>query len=794
MDDFVNRTNEYSYISKFIAQSRDDKNAVFILRAKQGVGKSSLMKEILKGAPPHIITLKTRYTSGTDSPSHPNEYLMNILSELSSVEEKHQIKSFKQFRREKILKQEFNRSNFIGIVQMIPFLGKFLSNHIASWFKLEEKFRVDFTVHPNTAEIYDYLKYIFDIKHVWLNIEDLQKIDQSSLKAIQRLMSETTGCCFFFEFTINDSNLSNYVDLVTQIEEAVETILEYELEKLCFKDIEKILKLKQREYEVLSLKRLYSNHSGNVKQILFYSITKAGSADAIKEKLIELSNDEKLLLSIVANYKEPIPRETILKIGQFLPDNLMSINLKTIQELTQSLDRELIELSHNIIRISHNSISTSILDLDEFAIANKFAFNAICQYLIKEIDNYQSIGQARGELFNLLRLFNMYDRRRLYDYINEIESVSQAYYYPDAAEVYLDSVTKELQPLLDENVQAQNIFKRIINAYYTIGSFEKAMELLEKTCQEETTYYRIYFPLILYRQGRYHDAVDYLSICMAKADSDQRVNLVFDILDLILSLTLNRKKNTSYLFDKLLNKTTYTKFFEYGFFLRLCEECNREDTEALVQKGIKHFQRFNNPIEAAKTKISLSAIVALKGRLKDGLLLLEEAEDVLKERLIESYNIKLNRSSIMMLMGSFTSDVERLLCDAEVLALQEFDLLMIRNNILAYYLESKEIEKAGTYAKRIESDIRNFPRASIKIATYYHLSKYYQVKGQPDYADLNHGKAIDCIDRLDSLRQVYWKKRLGLGQEEVGFHAILLKSTYHLNFSTFWWFSISEDF
>lgn len=182
---FVNRISETEYITKLIEQ----KNRVNIIFSNEGFGKTILIEHLLKQ-----IDKNMYININTDDllSNNPCDFYF-IKKIISAINEQLSFNSSIRSKSKKIW--DNNKSNLSLSLNLGP---------IGIGFSVPQDYKIYIDdLIKNTREIN---------KNIYIHIENIQKIDYTSLYYIMRIINETDNIFFFLE-------CSNNIDFCNKIQE-----------------------------------------------------------------------------------------------------------------------------------------------------------------------------------------------------------------------------------------------------------------------------------------------------------------------------------------------------------------------------------------------------------------------------------------------------------------------------------------------------------------------------------------------------------------------------------------------
>lgn len=788
---FINRVLDFEKVQFSIKGHQTTRNSVIIIYAEKGVGKSDFVKQILDNHCIDSIPVKIKHTTGNSKV--PDGYLIRKLDEyLENICDSYNFDS--KVKRVKL--KNIDKENGRVILKVGGLLSWFVSIATDFWDSYRNK--QDSMLHSSdfhyitTAK--EHIIDVFNKRNFWVDIEDTHLLDLTSIEFLSTLMSETSKNVFFIEITSTDSEnmVSDWCDHF--IKEGFKPKL-IELEGLSEDDILKVASSVNSECDLEKISLKYTEYNGNLKKVRIDAMKNDIKIDTegIKSALSDLEDNSLLYLSIIANYKDQLAKHTLFEIIEVSNEHtgFKYSEYRIIQTLNE-VSTEILCQNNGLLYICHNSISDTLLDDPEFNTMNLMAYNILSKYYLKDLELFKRGSSNYCKILEkLLNLYAKYEVERLIGQIDNIKMLALAQINTKSAESFLDSLSSSI----DNQDISETINFALIDAYYSIGKYNKA-DILIPANFLPNRYYLFMKAFILYRQGNYEECYQLINETIYDFPLGSRDRLIASVIKLIQLIVLNKNTEKERLFIELIKNTDYSNYPEFGYVLRLTEESDSLDSKLHIEQSIMHFEHHSKHDESARSQIVLGVLLSLQGQIEEGKSHLVKAKYALQYNRIESYNILNNLAVISMLQNNDNPSTLDDFLLAETLTQNEYDLFLIRNNILAYSIKNVNIELSNKYYEVLSRNIEKFSKNSVKCDIFYNCAKYHEMLGQLNQSKQYIDKLNAIVHTLDKLRQDYWETRLCSSNsgEHLTLYKALLNQDCHLSFSTNWWFSISRSY
>lgn len=710
--EFVDREIETNNILKIINECK--LNTAIITTSRTGIGKSVLSKKIMKNISDDFICfcIDTK-PSNNNVNSFEGEYirlLFNSLYEFYNPTDKKDMNfpkmSFKYFinhhckksTKKDIRNQQLNEiiascTNKIGLVFVI--ICFFIKRMFGLDYYDFKKYTTD-----NTTQILSicskYIEFILKSGCHFLCIDNFQNIDNLSFRYIQELMCNTLlkKNVFLFEYTLTEAeNLERVIKIRDSLSCTGSNIVIYKLENM---SPEYAYKAIYTRYPTIStmkeeiIEYYKYNACGNIRKIEDYvlcnvSDDKKTNFDPAIENISTLSNESKLLLSILSLHNGQISIDTIYNIFELSRDKFSHDIEYCLNETCKKY--KMIIIKNNYLEFKH----ASILDAWKSYSIN-YPMHSYIAY--RNLESYYSeVLKSKTKdmsfvLQILLELYLEFEPIKIYPLVSDIKSLVYSTISPQKAWTFMHGFINTLGnkinmfvSLLYQMIDWCCDFDLIYEAKYILDMIERDSEF------EKNMRYNFCLCKINYLLGNYDVVISTAINNLEKAISEEEF-LYYNLFLIIAYRSSNQYSKMQDIVDILSKDKKYNNCVVYGFFLRLAEVYrNKESSIKSIEDSIAFFEKNKLNYQMAKSYISLSYIYALNGKLDKATESIMQAKKVFGNDCTYSYMIKVNKACIMMLEGCVNSTVFNLLDSAENLVENDFNRLAIINNKIICCIE-----------------------------------------------------------------------------------------------------------
>lgn len=815
-DDLVDRYRETEKLRKMV----DEKVAcAYILFSPTGIGKSSISLKFIRtvnvetdGLPLRVRTTPKNCTEGEDG-----NFLHSVFKELVKVikmlpkKRKYNHLEFEYYIthcKDKALKRRL-MENFINHFYdtdsvKLTFLRMLGLYFLKRFFKLGE-FNYINILRENTLDnrmvIAAYLKYVFSRIRVIITADNLQNIDNDSLKFLLDWMNETKNQSPFFllEYTLPENqSTENMLHLIERIKEtgiktryesanhlqskdAVDALRQFSGEELTadFKE-------KAREYYL-------TKTNGNVRKLIDFQITYSHhhcslneEFNATLENLCSLPKAEKQIMALLylLDGQAEISLLNHIMVPSFLPNDTLFTDSIHYMEYQKGL----IKREGNIIVIRH----ASVLDVwernckKEFGLYHLVACQSLAGVLRKQFDDRSTVYYSTGKLLlTLLKLYETSDPSQIYGLVINLD-----YKTMDAIDARdLLHFMRLLISFTGTNISNNEpLYERILKICYDYEMFTDGLQFLQqmRLVKTENERFQLYRYLFMSELNFSNEVIQDVEEWRNKVTVSSRLWLNLSLLLLINYRKVNKKESCRLIAEEI-ERYDVSNYLEYGYFLRLkALYLPRNEGMSSIQKSIDFFESHNISIQLYKSKISLSFYLAITGDVFKAFNEITQAEACLGAAHISRHLFENDKAAINLLLGFYGDEVWNSLECAELSATKAFDFLAIANNKLVWCLENKAFNRCDLLVNKIQRLFKYVDDKHMHAFISYNLHLYYTARGNNETALMHYQKAEELKDHCHTL-----KCRLldTCTDDQTDF---LLTKPWHVCFLTYWCYDLLE--
>ncbi|MCD8044220.1 MAG: hypothetical protein LUH10_14305, partial [Tannerellaceae bacterium] len=364
---FINREIEKIFFEHDIATFRPTHSRIVIISASTGWGKSCLIDEVIKNRSDydldHRVKIKQKESEDCDSGFFIKKLVKQL--DINSLRSKPEYLRFNEF-----VHQE-NLSEIIGGVVIKKFLTPIGGNDYLNQRKSDDENIQEWLGNELNLLLLgkEYIKYILKKRRIIVAIENIQNIDEYSIKAFRDILRETNNAYFIFEYTTGERSNISISELRGHFQNITD-ISDYTLAKL---DKHEIIKTLDKEDEVIIgiLNDTYEASDGNLFKLslLLNDIDSLkphknlAYNETIKNIITHLSDPQKMVLLIIESHRGVISPSLLKEIvATHLADLLKVCQIDSI--LTILAGHHIIEYTKNNIKIAHDSLIRELNIID----------------------------------------------------------------------------------------------------------------------------------------------------------------------------------------------------------------------------------------------------------------------------------------------------------------------------------------------------------------------------------------------------------------------------------------------
>lgn len=809
-EELVDRTEEFNELLQEILQT--NKSNGTIICASTGVGKTALSSKIIKNLGNTynlIINIKTDPENSSTNYKE-GKFLANIFTKAvetinASPDKKKDTFSYfiahsknvnlKKAKRDRLLEDIISADTKIMVCKILAY---YIFKHILKLGENNSDTLINEDRSSSIRIMNYYLQYLFSNYKIFLKLDNIQNVDETSLSYILAWMNEykNMGHYFLYEYTLDDNN--SIQKAMQFAEKFTDTGIPIELRKLEFlEDTDALSALKiatpdksYTEADEIAIKYFYNNIGcGNIRKLIDYDCDDSNNHSSIYdptyEKLRALEKEELYIVALIILCNGNIA--TAFYEGIFHDDPLIRNRNKAFEHLSDPAKR-ILELDNGNIKIEHASIIDSWNKHEtEFLEYSLLAYERLKSFLKCCIDAKTSfyISKQKATIL-LLQLYKKYDSESIIELLDEVEILSR----DDLSVDNVWEILKIIVDLFSEKASSYiQMYMKIIQICYNCELYQNGLECIEllesgvHNDLDRPSFY-IYKCLFLSALDRHNESIIVACTILNKWQNDTRAELNAKLIMLNNNRSINNTVESNKIANDILNNNKYQNYPEYGYFLRLtCLYLERHVSIEKVKQSVDFFNEIDNPVQQGKSLITYATHLAITGQIKEAKKALVKSEKKLKKAKFGHHMLLVNRAAIRLLDDDFSEEVWDLLERSELSAIVPFDKLAILNNKLIWCIENKAFTKADLIINQINRLFAFEPDKHLHSFMNYNLYLFYSDLGVTSEADKYYKRADELKEHCSTLN-------MRLTQNTDASRSFLLSKRWHVCFLEYWTFDV----
>lgn len=814
--EYVDRDREIEQIISEIEHTTS--SVVKIVYARTAIGKSSLVSKLFMHPrmDPFIKIAVHTPPQNENQNANVSSFLNHIFDALFAYFDKPHILnskvknlSFESYilnNRDKFVRKDILNA-FVDNMQRST--GKF--HMISSWFfflfkrlcKLGEFNPHSLVVEdtPRTRQLKNrYIKFVLSSARIALDIDNFQNIDHSSLRNIINWLNDykQNRHFFVFEYTTpeNDDN-SNMIFLSDQLEQSGVKVSLQSVGKLPENYIVDVISKKIENlpsdlaFNVKLLDYYKQDASGNLRKLIDFSLTynrpiKKEHNNPTELNLAVLSDGAKYIISVLS-LSGGIVSEEFLKSVFCVHPEISGELFAYISELEKNM---LVERQVSSLRISHASIIDAWKDSALSDTYDVLAYQDMEKALLRQLDSkaLDSMHCDNAAWLKLLHIYGIFEPKKIDSLFNELENGLIDYISADNAWRYLKSF---IDCTRDNIAQYKELYIRIVNICFECELYQEGFECLTLLINtggfSSDIYLRELYAMFLSALDRHIENIEF---CLKQLETihskTTRAYLNFSIILLTSYRSLNMVDKCKSLFEELIKTKDYRSYPEYGYLLRTTDMYMSKRRSAYnAYRSYRIFKKVDR-IQAGKSLITLSYVLANLGHLHLAHYAIVRANRLLRGKRMGAHMFLVNRAAICLMRKKHGSDIYEMLNQAELSAKVSFDKLAIYINKLIWCYENKSFERANLIISDITRYLSDEPDKHIVAIAHYNLSAFYTLIGYQSLAETHYKLACElqnsCIPLKNRINKIKSRDT-----------NVMCSKPWHACFLAYWTYDIFRD-
>ncbi len=731
-DYFLNRENEVENFKRILKYKLDNEiNDIFVVYGYRFIGKSAYVSKVFEQLDTVIKNNDYRIIS-IEELSYYDEHLEDGVY-LNSIYEKINL----LHNKKKIIHSIFAYSIKI-LSHIINFIIKIDFSNLLSIPKV-------FLPKNEREKVVKTINDFFRKNKVILFIKDARKIDYYSLNIICNLIIKYKLNIVFEYYLRDDSSLYNYEDFTCFInKKASVSPEEINLPPLSFDNYIKLFKHKncisedmELPYYILDkLKQSYRINNGDLFSLRKLTINSLNKNIEVSEKnnlysFEKLTSDQKFIIFIVYLHFKEIEIRALKEIISTDRLHLQHIDNLYIDETIKTLnENKFLVQSAKIIKLDVTStyyIQNNLPSIKSELIF-KLAHNFIINYYILDlgIANKSCIGEPINNFKITIKNMLLLDPALLSNNFHKIVSEYDILLDPNQKYSFITWLTYSIQKI---NKLSDSVVDFLIEENFNCGLYQDVITILSQYYNENKFDHVVFMLIsnIVIENYKYYD--NNFEYFLIKYKNEPTKTYILNAIRCLYLIETNsdefKRTSDAFLKDRVENET----FYYYVLRMTSTVGANDEDIKKL-QKCLDYFKKTGRRIDVGSTYITLFSQYFLKGNYSKAKLFLNRAEKNLDNTVYNRVNILNNKAILEMIQTQTNRNTLSKLNIAIDMVQEPYTKLLIINNILAYFLIIKDIEKINEYSSQIEKNILELENYNyLKTCMYYNLIQCSKVTG-----------------------------------------------------------------
>ncbi|WP_124100743.1 hypothetical protein [Ruminococcus sp. Marseille-P6503] len=815
-DIIFDRDKETENILSFINST--SKSTIIIIKAPVGVGKRSLVQKVCERLPAsyNILDIKSEGIN-EDSIKVKGEYLYNIVCNLDDSYKRHNNKRmcYSTFaKNHRAIRHRNAEKDLLSLSEKGPSASWVFSVALKTiqrlWGTPIEY--TDLQKGTSSAMTYgcDYLKYVCSQDKVALILNDVQYMDSATQQNLLETIENCTdnGCIFFFLYNM-DANFSQHqYSSLEKYFNSYCSVLPIKLGSLPFCFTMNILQntiSKSVNDKELSINDIYVSMSNELNYINIENLIDKTyellckdnkiSANSHSSGFNTASDTELFILSLVDIFSGCVLYKTIIfiynlampKENNYLIDKALKSLIE--KQILRNVEEEKYTFYHRYAHdkwlnyISENKNNKAI------ALAAKCASD-FCKDNICNVDYNDNTKKVEKTICILVRIFKLYlpvDLSYLLDCIGMV-----AGNFSSPVDVW--NCLEKLLQCIEIKEEYTLLFYNIIEICCELELYQQAWDvwtqikpIIFKETENECTKINYLYCKLLYLCNKNHELKEFVESNIAKAHNNS--SLIYYYIFLIVSMrTNNQYDEIKIVLDEIeKNRDKLKGSKHYGYLLRI-SEVYKSRLEAIpdIELSVKIFEEYDMAEQAAKSKISLSFLYAITGKLDMATEMINDARQLFENRF--KHILCNNEAVVDLLRGIYREPTETLLREASSASNGWFSNAAICNNQVIVYFEQQNIPALKASIASLEQMLPQIVDKHLLAVVSFNLSVATET------FDRDKSEKYKKQAQKYSEHDVVLRKRLNGQAPSNCMEEFLLSKPWHIVMLSFWEVDYTEDY
>jgi len=388
----------------------------------------------------------------------------------------------------------------------------------------------------------------------------------------------------------------------------------------------------------------------------------------------------------------------------------------------------------------------------------------------------------------LLHIYSIFEPQKIDSLFDKLEKGLIDYISADNAWTYLKAF---INCTKNNIVCYKELYIRIVNICFECELYQEGFECLNLLINTDLLSTDVYllelYAMFLSALDRHEENIKFCTYQLNRVPTiTDQAYLNFSLILLTSYRSLNMVDKCKPMFDKLIKTTVYRKYKEYGYLLRTTDMyLPKHQSTIYIYKSYRFFMS-RDKIQAGKSLITLSYVLANLGHTYLANRAILKAEQLLKGKRMGAHMLLVNKAAICLMRGEHDLDVYEMLDQAEISAKVSFDKLAIYINKLIWCYENKDFERKDLIINSILHYLSIEPDKHIIAIGHYNLSVFYKLMNDLEDAKIHYNLACklqrNCIPIMNRLNKVKSRDT-----------DAMCSKPWHVCFLAYWTYDIFRD-
>lgn len=651
----------------------------------------------------------------------------------------------------------------------------------------------------------DYIRFLFEKARILLIVENIQNIDDISLKFFLDWINDTKDKRhgFIFEYTISEMHGINEMRLFQNtISKTSAEVFECELEKMPVEYIADIIDSQLDEHPsdihfTIEAQQHYEEVSnGNLWDLMDFArvYDDKEQDDEITEPtlsiLSSLSKEAQYIVSILACHSGTIYKNLLeyIWLNYFSNKPQSFYDTKFLELIGNHTISVLSSESADKIVISHASI------LDVWQI-NRSTFISVDRETYKRLEffyekNYKGEIHIVSKQFAwqmMARIYAMTSPKKIIDLLNDFKLNIMRTISRNNTWNYLKMLIDATKDHIDK---IEDVYFQILQICCSASLYNEGfycLELMEQHISiEENDNLLLNKLLYLSILDEHEAAIELYKRALRRNEINQHTLIKLKLLILNSYIALGDKQSCLSIDSELNHIREFRHLPEYAFYLRLTN-IYAVPSHAVkdAKKSVGLFHKQGDHIQEGKSYITYSKLLSSLGKHKKAINMIKKAEHLLNysnDGLSCIYN---NLAVYLLLSGEHGTEVWNYLDIAEIYSISTYDKLSVIQNKLAWCFENDSFIRLDLLENRALELIDLEPSQFLQCTTLYNLYITMKKAGMIDKANNYYLRVLSLKDKCSYVKAridgITWKTR---------YIKPRIKKPYNVCYLSFWVFDL----